>query len=724
MDTSISHSGSNSPSITSSQRLNISKIRNHGGLTSLESNGVHNGKSANTSGRCDDANEEDNDNEDDDDIDNDIDMFNVPLSQKLASISQRERYTFTNNDRTVESTRSSSLLSQTSISSAVSSDVDDTLKPSPIMPLASGNALTFNVEDLHLSQDARDLTLLFNRNEAVQINEEISQRHRMLSSFQKINITIPPVFPNKLKKGNRSVSNYSIPKLPTGGTPRSVSAPHPGGATSNTPSTSIPTPPTQSSTSISSGPAPTSSKYYSFTRPTWLPPKSSYDKKKHQKESKDLIYLAIQKESEQQKKRLANLEMIKQMKRNDLMEWEQNILPDGATVTEKQYLEKLKSKEVQAMYWRGLPVRLRSRIWYDQIGNALQLSEYTCKYYFGKVEKFLNKVNEFNILLRERMNILQSLKKDRLDRATHGKNGLKLKESEITKRLDDYIEMNPNIIKMKRYYDRLSTDLLDTFPDLNYFQNHDIIEALSKIITSFIIYYNETDQGIELDENKFTNLNLNYYFTGLNNLAGILLFHYKEHFKTFISLCNMFQQNIPSLLLAYRAFAETSTTKPQPTSLRQILGDKSQFTSEQKTTLIKAIYENFFNHFEKDLKKQQNRLFVHFRVTGMKPLDYAPSILLGIFSNMFDFQLSCHVLDVFVFENDKFLRSCLLALLDKISFKLYGSKSESLEILGEQNRKILNRRDGSKSIPESYKYLNVGLEYEFMQKVQEIYSKS
>ena len=35
------------------------------------------------------------------------------------------------------------------------------------------------------------------------------------------------------------------------------------------------------------------SKFYSFTRPTWLPPKSSYEKAKHQKESEDILYNAF-----------------------------------------------------------------------------------------------------------------------------------------------------------------------------------------------------------------------------------------------------------------------------------------------------------------------------------------------------------------------------------------------------------------------------------------------
>ena len=46
--------------------------------------------------------------------------------------------------------------------------------------------------------------------------------------------------------------------------------------------------------------------FYSFTRPTWLPPKSSYEKAKHQKESEDILYNALYQESQLQQKELMN----------------------------------------------------------------------------------------------------------------------------------------------------------------------------------------------------------------------------------------------------------------------------------------------------------------------------------------------------------------------------------------------------------------------------------
>lgn len=556
--------------------------------------------------------------DDEDDVDDNICMFNVPLSQSLTSISQREKYIYTNNDRklslTTDSTRSSSIISHTSFtdSSSMTSFEDEarqsSLNLSKIRQQAlhdnrnfetegtrcnrprrgAGGAATttsststnaaseghsteqnshtgvktnngpVNIEDLKLSKDAERLTLLFNQNDYVQINEVSSQRKKLLSSFKRINGMEDGLLllehereiqSDKRKQQGRSISSQAsnFPKLSSNGI-RSFSNP---------------ISPSKSSLQMI-GPGGTTSKYFSFTRPTWLPPKSSSDIQKHQMESVILINRALAKETEAKNKKLAKLELLKQQKQKDLNIWRDQVLPDGCTILEKDYQRLVLSDMVKDMYWRGIPSKsLRSSIWDRQIGNKLQLTDHTCSYYFDKVKNFKLKIAEYGQIKRTKNN---------------------------KPIMDSFVKNNPKILHMRAYYDKLSNDLLDTFPDLNYFQNFETISKLIDIVTAFLIFVNETNQGIEVNEEKFENLNLNYYFTGLNNITAIFFYHYnRDTYMTFITLCNLFQSQLLNLLLAHHAYKNKS--------------DKSDFglTLDQMDLLTSSLNENFFNSFEKSL---------------------------------------------------------------------------------------------------------------------------
>lgn len=92
-------------------------------------------------------------------------------------------------------------------------------------------------------------------------------------------------------------------------------------------------------------------------------------------------------------------------------------------------------------------------------------------------------------------------------------------------------------------------------------------------------------------------------------------------------------------------------------------------------------------------------------------------MILGIFSNFLDFTTSCHILDIFTFEHDSFLLDCSAGLMLQISCKLFGTKDETLKLFNENYRQVLNITTNENK-PELYKYLNVGLEYEFIEKIR------
>lgn len=514
---------------------------------------------------------------DDEEVDAEVCMFNVPLLQPMA-LASRERFTYSNSDR------HTSLKTDLTRSSLILSSASGASSHTSV-----GDA-TLSVEDLHLSRDAEQLTRLFNRDDRVLVNEETRQRQQLLRGFTK------------------------MPEAPP-----AAAAPLPGAAAA-----------------AGAGAA----KYLSFTRPTWLPPKAAPDKTRHHLEARKLVLHAYRMESEQRSARVAQLEQLKRTRERDRAAWENEVIP-GAQVQEAHYAALVQTGRVRAMYWRGLPTRaVRSRVWWRQIGNALQLSPHTCGYYFAAAAR-----------LRQRPSLL---------------------------------------------VERIRRDLRDTFPDLNVFQSPQTSASLTDIALAVVVLVNELNQGAAVDAN-FGNLDAGYYFAGLTNVVAMLHLHYGgDRDRTFILAANLYQRSLPNLLMAYMAH-----------------GAPGRLTAGQMAALSGLVREALVD-FNSQLMSKLPRLAVHFSVIGLEPLEFVPATLCSLFSNLFDFSLSCHLLDIYVFEGDSFLVSCQLALLQHILHKLYGTKAETLAVLEHRRPVTLHAH------PETYSYLNVGLEHEFIDKIRQM----
>lgn len=664
--------------LTPSQRLKLRKLQLNNSISNFN-------LPQKDSGKC----FMDEESDDDEEIGEYDCVFNVPFSQPLSTLSQREKFTFDNSDRkslTTDSTRSSSILSHESFaetSSIVSCNCGDnngiTSSNCYTDSSRSKSLNTLSMGDLNMSKDAQDLTLLFNRNETFQINEESRQMRKMLNNLKRIPKSMPstPIegsFSDLSISGKNNSSELQLQPNPRLLCQRSKSQPTVPMSTKERKHQSAP------------------SKYYTFTRPTWLPPKSSYDRMKHQKESEDIIYRALQKEAHERNYKLKQLEKIKRLRKKDVEVWKTLNFGDD------EILGKTKnSRKVQEMYWRGILENIRSRIWQKQIGNTLNLHEKNCDAYFDKFDSiFIKKVDKLDSLLRSNAQCMVALEQ------LVGKSGGKelyseIKNAEInsSKDINMFLKANQNMISIKALYDRVSHDLLDTYPEIKYFQNHDVLLTLTRIIISFIIYLNETREKIEINEQTLGELNTNYYFSGLNTLAAILYYHKKNSYATFISLANIYERKFPKLLLSYKA--QTDITN------KQLINNE--------------LCESFMKNFESSFKTNLNRLSTHFDVIGLKSLEFVPEILSGVFSNLFNFELSCQIMDIYVFEDTSFLVKCLLALLKQTSFKLFGTKQEVLDLLGEKNRENLNSQESNN---DTYRYLNVGYDYQFVQTVKEM----
>jgi TBC1 domain family member 14 len=630
---------------------------------------------------------------DDEELDDDDIIFNVPLSQSLASINHREKFTFGNNDRKLslntESTRSSSILSHASFNDSDSTSSSESKE--------NFNKSSVSVNDLHLSKDAHELSLLFNQDDYIQIFEESRQRKLLLSNFTKISASTPTspaeeyfshrdTSRSKVSLGLHSASSPAVnyPKYAsqenistTRGKivmeSRSVSNP------------SLPLPlPHKHNTPLSTASV---SKYYSFTRPTWLPPKSTLDKKKHQSESQEIIQLALYRESQQQIKKLQRLDKLRILKERDLQSW-YSILD---IIDPKEYKSLI--TKVDGIWWRGIPQEVRSRIWWNNFRFTDNLKFDFGDYYFDMFDNCIDsRINELNELYIGNNKLKSSVERYKrtsgcnLDKDTPMyaelvELNLKIKRSLATK----VGILDLTMSSIKPLYDLITNDLLDVYPDLNYFQNYEVVHSLTRIVICLILYLYKNSNQIDLS---------NYYFPGLNHLVAVFYFNYRNPFKTFISMVQVYQHQLQNLLLSFKF---------------------STSTSIEHKILANSIDDYFIKEFDLKFAKNLNQLYTHFRIVDLKTLDFLPTLALGLFCNSVNFLISSCLVDIFIFEkNDDFFVKLILGFFKTIQHKLFGTKDEILARLGAKSASQSHTND------EIYRYLNVGNEYDFLETVANI----
>ncbi|KAL1741191.1 rab-GTPase-TBC domain-containing protein [Schizophyllum fasciatum] len=115
----------------------------------------------------------------------------------------------------------------------------------------------------------------------------------------------------------------------------------------------------------STGPS-TFEKVRSRTRPAFLPPKPRQEDDKHLADWQAMMRLSRQ-AAEKRRKALQERRVARERAIEDsLHRWEKEIMPDWRVVHRDPALRKL--------WWKGIPTKLRARLWQAAVGNALALS--------------------------------------------------------------------------------------------------------------------------------------------------------------------------------------------------------------------------------------------------------------------------------------------------------------------------------------------------------------
>ncbi|KAI9809750.1 MAG: hypothetical protein M1825_000183 [Sarcosagium campestre] len=107
------------------------------------------------------------------------------------------------------------------------------------------------------------------------------------------------------------------------------------------------------------------------TRPSWLPPKSQKEEKKHLKEYQKIMTLSMEAERKKAERAREDAERRDDNKLSIHRIWDQHVLPNWDRV--------LIEPRTRELWWRGVPPRSRGVVWQRAIGNELELTETSYK---------------------------------------------------------------------------------------------------------------------------------------------------------------------------------------------------------------------------------------------------------------------------------------------------------------------------------------------------------
>lgn len=572
---------------------------------------------------------------------NDGYLYNVPFSQSLPSLSSREKLVMngksSRDSTSTNSTTSSSLSLMSNMDSVSSFDVIE--NKNSFMPYEK-STLPRTLDSTHshnytennqfnIPKEALKLTLLFSQSESALINEESIQKRSLLRK-----LTSTPSSPTS------DIHNYQR----------------------DTQSANVHKQGSHTQSSLNE----TATSLISYTRPSWLPPKPSKEKKAHHRASEEMISRAIANECNENSKRLQRIHHLERLKKKDLELWNK-VLNDSKQTSQ----EAVKRILENGTFWRGIPESLRGSIWSQMIGNRLKIDQELCNTYFEWYERIRSMYcMEANTSLSYHSEREKSVSRcHKTSKALHHRHACEKMSS-----------LNAQILR----------DVSCAFPEVAKLKKEKTILDVSRILNAFIMFCNKSRGLWDFHDDTFSNFDTSFYSTGINTVALILYFYSGSATKAFICLCNIYHSEVFKSLM----------------DLKVIGSNKAKHAESE----IEKKFDSLF-------KKKLDRLYTHFKINLLTTTEFLPDMILSLFTNYFDFDLASRIFDIFVFQGTDSLIKCSLAFLKKISHKLFGNKDEIIRILGKDSRMFLNQS------PESscyYKYMNVGYSHEFLDLIKNL----
>lgn len=312
----------------------------------------------------------------------------------------------------------------------------------------------------------------------------------------------------------------------------------------------------------------------------------------------------------------------------------------------------IKLPQTRELWWRYVSPKHRAKIWKKQFisekKNVLEKS-----FLKESIEKSTNIINEACNFM--------SLKDEIMKRKVSSENHILVENVELIKKLSQRIQF--------------------AYPESALFQFGETFDSILKICLSFKDIKGSNEKLALIDEFL------------LINLVCVLFYVLEDEIDTIRCLVSLLLKKLPNAML-------NSNNGEIP----DILSEDLQVEKTQQSEYIKDI-----NHqLSKYLLQVCPNLFNHFIQMDINLLRIVQGITCQFFSNQLPLDVVIRILDIYAFEGDIILLRTSLALFKKISYKLYGDKDSTFEIL---------------NINEVRKSLQVGEVEEFVKDIRGILKK-
>ena len=395
-------------------------------------------------------------------------------------------------------------------------------------------------------------------------------------------------------------------------------------------------------------------KYLSSTRQSNLPPKAKYEIMKHEKDYKNLLELQLINEQK-------NLKQYQNNKHKSILQYEKDVQLWSKVIKDYDILIKL--PQTRELWWRNMPTKFRRQIWLKQLISTKKV--------IIEKDDILNSLEESEKILDEACNY-----KSTTEESIKNEN---LKE-------------NPNIGNDIDFIEKCSTILQFSFPDMNFFQYGEHFDSILKILISF--------ENLKSKNSQLTDINT----FDIINLVCVFYYVFSDCETSFNCIISILVKKLPNSML-------TSNDDQIPDTLTKDL--KIEQSSIQSSYLV-----DIKEQFDKYLLNLTSNVYNHFIQRDINSLKIIQSLTGVIFANQLNIDIVMRIIDIYLFEGDIFLLRTCLALIRKISYKLFGSKEEVYNLFKMNNRNEGN--DGNTENNVDIDYLSVGDVDEFIKDVRNV----
>lgn len=389
------------------------------------------------------------------------------------------------------------------------------------------------------------------------------------------------------------------------------------------------------------------SQYLSSTRPVNLPPKTMYEMLKHEKDYQNILEAEIYNEKEKLREYQSKKKLLLAQSEKDDKLWLKVI---------NNYDVLIKLPQTRELWWRDLPEKYRGKIWKKQlIGKKKIIIE------IAVMKKALS---EASSILNEACNF-KSIK-DELIKRKKGKE-------------------NPALLEDIQFIEKCSEKLQYSFPEMRCFQYGENFDLILQVLIAFKVLASQNEKLKSIDISKAINLVciFSYVFDDSLTILNCLVF--------------LLSKKLPNFMLS------SDESQIPPTLLKDLEIQQSKIQS--------SYFGDIKDQFDKYLLQLVPRLYNHFIQRDINSLKIVQGLACCLFSNQLSFDVVLRIMDIYLFEGDILLLRASLALLKKISFKLYGSKEEVYTLM---------KVDGL----DNSDYLEVGEVDEFIKDIRDVLKKN